>query len=479
MNKYLHTNRTKIVATIGPATAEHSKLLSIIKAGVNVVRLNFSHGTHEDHRKVIELVRKINADHNTHIGILLDLQGPKLRVGEMKDGAIKLKSGATVLVTAEKIEGTVEKFSLSHENLARDVKPGERILLDDGKIELKALEAVDRRTINCKVVHGGVLSSRKGFNLPNTNLSIPSLTEKDIEDLDFGLQHDVDWIGLSFVRKPEDILELKNIIARKKKYTRVVAKIEKPEAVKAFDKILEVTDAVMVARGDLGVEMPMESVPLIQKEIVGKCIKASKPVIIATQMMESMIQSPTPTRAETNDVANAVLDGADAVMLSAETSVGLYPVETVQAMLRIITNVESTPLVYFRDKVPSDKSQHFVTDVICHTAARMSMNIRQVKAIVGMTRSGYSAFQLSSHRPKSSICIFTNNEPLLNMLSLVWGVHGFFYDKFVSTDQTFNDVMDILKTEKIVKKGDFIIHTASMPIMEKARTNAVKISEVK
>ena len=338
-------NRTKIIATIGPATSSYQKLKEIIIAGVDVIRLNFSHGKHEDHEKVLKSVRRINEELGCNVRILLDLQGPKLRIGDVEGNKITLVSGNELIITTQKCMGTAEKLFIDFEMLTKDIKKGHKILLDDGKVELKVLDVMNRTEIKAKVIHGGDLSSKKGFNLPQTNLSIPSITKKDVADIEFGLKHDVEWIGLSFVRKPEEIHELKNIIARHEKRTKIVAKIEKPEAVKNIDAIIEITDAIMVARGDLGVEVPLEEVPLIQKEIVRKCIRASKPVIIATQMMESMITNATPTRAETNDVANAVIDGADAVMLSAETSVGAYPVEAIKTMERIVRHIEDHDII--------------------------------------------------------------------------------------------------------------------------------------
>lgn len=472
-------NRTKIIATIGPVTASYERLKEIIVAGVDVCRLNFSHGVHEDHEKVIANIRRINKEFGSNIGILLDLQGPKLRIGEVVGNKITLVAGRDIVITNEHSIGTVDRLFIDYEFLTKDVKKGHRILLDDGKIELKVMEILNRKEVRAKVIYGGDLSSRKGFNLPQTNLSIPSITKKDIEDIEFGLSHDVEWLGLSFVRKPEEIHELKNIIARSGKRAKVVAKIEKPEAIKNIDKIIDATDAIMVARGDLGVELPLEEVPLIQKQIVKKCLVAAKPVIIATQMMESMITNPTPTRAETNDVANAVLDGADAVMLSAETSVGAYPIDAVKTMERIVRHIEENENVYNKGDGPSNPdSRSYITDVICFTAARMSLHMKSVKAIASMTRSGYTAFKLASFRPRASIYIFTNNQPLLCTLSLVWGIRGFYYDKFVTTDETIKDTNEMLKKAGYVKSGDIVVNTASMPIHEKSMTNAVKISKV-
>jgi pyruvate kinase len=362
-------------------------------------------------------------------------------------------------------------------DLANDVKPGELILIDDGKIELKIERILNETDVEASVVTGGLLKSKKGFNLPHTDVSFPSLTEKDIIDLQFGLENDIEWIGLSFVRKAEDIVDLKARIAAAGKEAKVIAKIEKPEAVANIDEIIEVTDGIMVARGDLGVEMPLQDLPIIQKNIIEKCMKAAKPVIVATQMMESMIVNPTPTRAEVSDVANAVIDGADAVMLSAETSVGEHAIKVVETMEKIIKDVEKDRRVYYKGAKPTSQSETFISDEICFTAVRMSDHLK-AKSIVGMTRSGYSALEISSYRPRAEIYIFTNNKPLLKSMSLVWGVRGFFYDKYESTDQTFTDVIEVLQSNGLVKKDDIVIHTASMPIKQKSMANSIKISVV-
>lgn len=471
-------NRTKIVATIGPATSSYENLRAIIEEGVDVCRLNFSHGTYDDHKKVLENIRKVNKDLGSFVSILLDLQGPKLRVGEMQNGKVELITGSTITVTTTEMFSTSERVFVKFPHLAKDVKPGERILLDDGKLQLEVMTSNGIDEIKCKVKYGGILSSKKGFNLPDTKLSIPALTEKDKADLEFGIENKVDWIGLSFVRKSQDIIELKDIIEKHEWKPRVVAKIEKPEAMDNIDEIIEATDAVMVARGDLGVEMPMEQVPVIQKRIVKKCIDASKPVIIATQMMESMIVSPSPTRAEVNDVANAVMDGADAVMLSAETSVGAFPVLAVRAMQQTIAEAEKTNAPFFKGKRPHDHSPTFLSDEICFTAVRISDHLK-AKAIVSMTFSGYTAYKISSFRPRAMIYIFTGNLRLINTLNLVWGVRTFYYNGFESTDATIQEVNDILKANGMVKAGDLVINTASMPIIDRPRTNTIKVSEIK
>lgn len=469
-------NRTKIVATIGPATAAKENLRKIILAGVDVCRINMSHGSHQEHAQVIQSIREINKELRSNVCILMDLQGPKMRVGIMEENTLLTKD-EIVIITSRDIIGNNKEIPIRLSSLATDVKPGERILLDDGKIHIQILEILNETDVKSIVLQGGILSSKKGFNLPETKLSLPSLTEKDLVDLEFGIQQEVEWIGLSFVRNAECIIDLKNRIAESGKEIMVVAKIEKPEALENIDSIIELSDGIMVARGDLGVEIPIEKVPLAQKNIVDKCIAAAKPVIIATQMMESMIDNALPSRAEVTDVANAVLDGADAVMLSGETSVGKHPELVVQTMEKIIRELEKDKRVYYKGVKPSKDSPIFLSDEICFTAVRMSDHI-QAKVIAGMTRSGYTGYKVASFRPEAGIYIFTDNYPLLNRMNLVWGVRGFYYDKFNSTDNTFADVVEILQSRGIVDSGDRVIHTASMPILKKNRTNTIKITLV-
>ena len=476
MTERVSYNKTKIVATVGPASSSKEMLRALVKEGVDVFRLNFSHGIHSDHLKVIENVREINKDLGSTVALLLDLQGPKIRVNEMQPG-IEIVPGQELTITTREVLGNNELVSTSYERLPKDVKIGDMVLIDDGKIELRVKEVRDIDVI-CTVVYGGPLKSRKGINLPQTKVTAPSLTEKDMQDLEFGLKHNVDWIALSFVRKATDIEILKDIINRNRSTSRIVAKIEKPEALENIDAIIEVTDAVMVARGDLGVEIWMEEVPMVQKMLVEKCNKAAKPVIVATQMMESMIENPRPTRAETNDVANAVMDGADAVMLSAETAAGKYPIEVVRSMVRTISSVEKNKKMYyhFRDLDPS--SPIYIHDSLVQAACKLAQDVG-AKAIVGMTSSGYTAFKSSSYRPNTNIFVFTSNKSLLTTINLVWGTRAYYYDKVNSTDETIADVEDILKREGHVKSGDIFITLASMPIQEKQRTNALKINVVK
>lgn len=474
----MNYRKTKIVATIGPATSSKTMLKKIIKAGVNVCRVNFSHGTYEDHEQVINSIRELNDELGKHTAILADLQGPKIRVGKMENNGVMLKNGSKFILTTTKCEGTAEKAYISYTTFPKDVKPKEKILLDDGKLVLEVVSTNQKNEVVTKVLHGGKLSSNKGVNLPNTKVSLPSLTKKDLEDLNFALKMNISWIGLSFVRSARDIIELKHIITKAKSNAKIVAKIEKPEAVADIDDIIKETDAIMVARGDLGVEIPFHKVPLTQKMIVKKCMQAAKPVIIATQMMESMIDNITPTRAEVNDVANAVLDGADAVMLSGETSVGKHPEEVIKAMVSIIENVETSESLYHYEYPPDETIQErFITDSICFNSCRLAHRTNAA-AIITMTFSGYTGFKIASFRPKAGIYVFTGNKDILNMLSLVWGVKVFYYDKFVSTDHTIADIKYILKKEKRIKKKDLIINLASMPITEKGQTNMMKLSFV-
>lgn len=471
--------KTKIVATIGPATESKEALLNIINAGVNVCRINFSHGSHKDYAEIIGHVRKINETLNKNVAILADLQGPKIRVGEIENNEVQLIDGAIIeMISNKKIVGNASKVSVNYEFFANDLKVGELILIDDGKIVLK-VESVNKSvgSVKAKVINGGTLSSKKGVNLPNSKLSIPSLTEKDKKDLKFALSQKVEWVALSFVRSARDIIELRHLITELGGNARIIAKIEKPEAIKHIDDIVKEADGIMVARGDLGVEMPMEEVPILQKQIVKKSLRNAKPVIIATQMMESMIGHYRPTRAEVNDVANAVMDGADAVMLSAETSVGKYPVLVVETMAKIISEVEKSEEDFSYEFPPKGGEDRYITDSICYSATRLGQRV-DAKGIITMTHSGYTAFKISSFRPAATIFVFSSNWEILNMLSLVWGVKAFYYDKFVSTDHTIADIMFILKNEKFVKKGDLIINIASMPIKNKGQVNMLKLSEI-
>jgi pyruvate kinase len=468
--------RTKIVATLGPASSEPSVLEAMLRAGVNVFRVNFSHGSHEQHRGTIRTIREILERTGLHAAILADLQGPKLRVGVVEEGAV-VEPGDRVVFTNEKCDGTKERVYMTYAQFPKDVNPGETILLDDGKLMMRVLSTNRQDEVVTEVVQGGPLKSKKGVNLPNTRVSLPCLTEKDLADLDVAMDENVDWIGLSFVRNAQDIKELRPILDKNGSNAGIIAKIEKPEAVSDIERILDATDGVMVARGDLGVEVPMESVPLIQKMIVAKAVERAKPVIVATQMMESMIDSMTPSRAEVNDVANAVLDGADAVMLSGETSVGQYPVEVVTAMAKIVAAAETSGVNHIKERKPKKGDDRFVNNAICFQAAKMA-NLVEAKAICTMTFSGYSAQLISSFRPKSNIYAFTSNRAILNKVSLYWGVCGYYYDGLESTDQTMMDITTQLRNDGLVEDGDFIIQLASMPILKKGTTNTMRIKRV-
>ncbi len=473
----IKNNKTKIIATVGPACYSEKILEKMIKGGVDIFRINFSHGSYDEVKKVILSIRAINKRLKTNIGILADLQGPKIRIGKVKNNSVLLKEGKAISFTSKPCVGDETKLYINYAHFPSDVSIGDRILINDGKFLFKVTGTNKKDLVKAEIVQGGLLSSNKGVNLPNTKISLPCLTEKDLQDLDFALANHVEWIGLSFVRSVTDVVDLKAIIKEKKKHARVIAKIEKPEALKEIDNIIDLADGIMVARGDLGVELPMEQVPMIQKMLVEKCINASRPVIIATQMMESMIENFTPTRAEVNDVANAVMDGADAVMLSAETSVGKFPVEVIHCMQKIVSRVEQEERIYFREHSPSLKTQTFISDSICYNACVMARQAN-VSAIITMTNSGYTAFKISSHRPRANIYVFTDNHTLLTTLSLVWGVLGFYYDRYESTDKTMEDLKNYLKKEGMLKTDDLVINTASMPLSEKGRTNMLRLSQV-
>ena len=468
---------TKIVATVGPASSSYDMLRDMAAAGVDVFRLNFSHGSHEEHKEVIERILKINAEYGWHIGILCDLQGPKIRIGKIGGRSVDLIDGSDIRFTTQEVLGDHKCVFINYPKFVDDVDVGDRVLLDDGQLILEVKEIVDRHNVILKVIHGGPLSSNKGVNLPDSHISLPCLTTKDLNDLEFILTQPVNWIALSFVRSGSDIDELRDYIDKAEHPAKIIAKIEKPEALNEINKIIKKSNAIMIARGDLGVEVPMERLPGIQKRIINKCIQRARPVIVATQMMNSMIESPTPTRAEVTDVANSVLDGTDAVMLSGETSVGKYPVGVVMAMNRIIEEAEKNYSMVGRRPKPSHKSGTFLSDVVCFNAAKTAEEIGAV-AIIGMTISGYTAFKLSSTRPKPKIYIFSERHYMLSTLSLMWGVHGFYYDKFTSTDETVKDVVKILLKEGKVKKGDVLVNTGTMPLHHRGRTNMMKVTTV-
>ena len=478
----MSSKKTKIVATVGPTSETKEMLHALAKAGVNVFRLNFSHGTHADHLARLTTIREINKEFGLNLAILQDLQGPKIRIGLVaeKDGVL-IEAGNKLILSNTEVLGTAEKVSTPYDGMYNDVKIGDRILMDDGKLEV-LVTGMDGTDVITEVIYGGYLKSKKGVNLPNTRVSMPSVTAKDYEDLDFGLEHDVEWVALSFVRTASEVTKVKEYIANKGKSAKLIAKIEKPEAIANIDEIIEATDAIMVARGDLGVELPAEEVPMIQKMIVEKCNKAGKPVIVATQMLESMIESPRATRAELNDVANSVLDGADAVMLSAETASGKYPVLAVDTMSRTIEKVEQeSKNIYFKHTafVNQGVVADQLHDDVVMSACRLARDTHAA-AIIGITRSGYTSFRLSHHRPKAKLFIFTSNRMLMNQLALYWGTKVFYYDKDqgVSTDDLIEDIKQFLISKGELQKGDVFINTLSIPVSKQRKTNTVTLSVV-
>lgn len=491
IKKYLHesmdkkagiehsSHRTKIVATVGPACDSYEQLLALVKAGVNVFRLNFSHGSHEDKAKIIDHIRKINSTEPYNISILGDLQGPKLRVGEIENNALEVFPGDILTFTNEKVVGNLERIYVSYPNLHADVKIGNKIMIDDGKMEVVVISVEKNHNVKVQVTMGGVISSKKGINLPDTKISLPALTEKDLIDLDFIIEQKLDWVALSFVRQVKDITGLRSILIDKKSKTKIIAKIEKPEALVNIRDIIIESDGIMVARGDLGVELPVEQVPLIQKQLIRKCLHRAKPVIVATQMMESMIDRIKPNRSEITDVANAVLEGADAVMLSGETATGKHPVLVVETMRKIIMEVEKTDYKYNLEEqlAPQPHSPSFLSDAICYNACKLARDTK-AEALVGMTQSGYTAFMLSSYRPASPLYIFSKEKSLINQLSLSWGVRAFHYAEEESLDDILTDQIEILKERGFIKAGDLVVNTGSTPIHLHLPTNVLKITRV-
>ena len=470
--------KTKIVATLGPATSKRSTLKEMMLAGVDVFRINFSHADYEDVKERVKIIRELNEELGLYTSILADLQGPKLRVGVMAGEVVVAPDDEITFVTGKPFEGTSEKVYMNYTNFPKDVKPGERVLLDDGKLIFEVLSSNQKDKVKAKVIQGGPLKSKKGVNLPNTNISLPALTEKDVDDAIFALSQNVDWIALSFVRFSQDLIDLQKIIKEHSEHkVPIIAKIEKPEAVENIDKIVAYCDGLMVARGDLGVEVPAQEVPLIQKRLVLRAKKARIPVIIATQMMETMITSLTPTRAEVNDVANSVMDGADAVMLSGETSVGNYPVQVIEKMAGILKSVENSDLIQVPHDPPHIRTKRYITKSVCYHAAIMANEIK-AKAISTLTNSGYTAFQISAWRPSAHILVFTSNRRILTQLNLLWGVKAFYYDKFVSTDETIEDVNSIACKKGFLDVGDMLISLAAMPIKDKGMVNTLRVTEI-
>lgn len=470
--------KTKIVATLGPATSDEEVIRAMILEGVDVFRINFSHAKYDVAKQNIQTIRKLSEELGSNTAILADLQGPKLRIGMMKEEVVVRPGDEILFCTGKEFKGNRERVYMNYNGFPKDVKVGEQVLLDDGKLIFEVIETNKKDTVKTKVIQGGPLRSKKGVNLPNTGLSLPALTMKDKKDAVFAIEQEVDWIALSFVRFGSDLKELQALIEAHSDYkVPILAKIEKPEAVTNIKEIVANCDGLMVARGDLGVEIPVEEVPLIQKELVNIAKSARIPVIIATQMMETMITSLTPTRAEVNDVANSVMDGADAVMLSGETSVGSYPVEVIKTMAKILISVEDSKLITVPEEPPITRTNRYITKSICYHAAMMADEI-EAKAICTLTNSGYTAFQISAWRPSAFILAFTSNKRILGRLNLLWGVNAFYYDRFVSTDDTVDDVNQIAVENGYVSKGDYLVNLAAMPIADKGMVNTLRVSEI-
>jgi pyruvate kinase len=477
--------RTKIVCTIGPATNSEERLEQLMQAGMNVARLNFSHGTQQEHAVVIERIRTISARLGYAIAILQDLQGPKIRTGSLQDKKpVTLIDNAQIIITTRDITGTAEMVSTTYKQLPQDVKTGDRILLNDGLLELRVLDK-NETDVQCQVVHGGELGEHKGINLPGVAVSAPALTEKDRDDLRFGVMHHVDYVALSFVRRPEDVLEAKQCIhelqlersGQNKKNlipVHLIAKLEKPEAIARLEDILEVTDGVMIARGDLGVEMAAEKVPLIQKHIITRCNELGLPVITATQMLESMVTNPRPTRAEVSDVSNSVLDKTDSIMLSAETATGAYPIEAVQMMVRIALETEAG-----NRTAQQPKRQRLTQARAVSHAARELSEEASVKAVVVFTRTGNSAHLISKDRPRVPILAYTPSEDVRRQLALWWGVWPHCIGLQGTTEKLIEAVEHRLLEDKLIQKGEYVVIMGGLPVASRARTNFVKLHRVK
>lgn len=470
-------SKTKIIATLGPASDSEEVLEKLVLAGVNIFRLNFSHGSHEQHEATIRKIKKLQEKVEQPVGILADLQGPKLRIGEIENNEVYLKDGSILEITHHECTGNEKKVYLSYPNFAHDVRPGNSILIDDGKIKLEVIDTNGKDTVRAKVIHGGKLSSRKGVNLPDTKISLPSLTEKDIRDAHFAIQHEVDWLALSFVRSATDIMDLHDIVKQYKNQPWIIAKIEKPEALRDIDQIIDMSKGIMIARGDLGVEVPFDEVPVIQKDIIQRCINQAKPVIIATQMMESMIENFRPTRAEATDVANAVLDGADCLMLSGETSVGKYPVEVVQNMKRIIRWTEQHGFHYLREHPPADFSPTFLPESVCYHACKMAEQTK-ASSIITFTYSGATALYIASHRPDARVFAFTNNRKVLNKLALVYGVEAFYMKSVSKIEEAISHTITVLKKQNLIRDEEVVVHVGSTPVNQRGRTNMLKLSYI-
>ena len=462
---------TKIVATVGTATDDIHKIKSLIKAGVNVFRLNFSHGNHGDHLKRITYIRSAENDLNCNVAILADLQGPKFRIGKVKED-VKVIKGSSYIFDKNTEIGDFSRVNLSHDEIYESLSIGSNILMDDGKLQFEVKDIVKDK-IKTEVIVGGYIKSNKGVNLPDVVLNTSPLTSKDIEDLKFILNQEIDWIALSFVQKLSDVEEVKKYINAK---ACIIAKIEKPSALKELNKIIDACDGIMVARGDLGVELPPEEVPGIQKDIILKCRQAGKPVIVATQMLESMIESPSPTRAEASDVATAVFDGADAVMLSAETAVGLFPIETVNIMDRIIFSAENHVKKHPGDGPQNLKVENYVYNAVSRSAVSLAESVK-AKAVVAFTASGNTAYRMARERPNLLLVVMTPEVRVKRKLSLLWGAYSFF-SKVQGYEAAIKEAREIIITEKLAKQGDTIVVVAGMPFGVSGSTNSIRVVDV-
>ncbi|GGC93636.1 pyruvate kinase [Thalassobacillus devorans] len=468
--------KTKIVSTIGPASEQVETLTKLIEAGLNVARLNFSHGDYEEHGQRIKNIREAASKAGKNIAILLDTKGPEIRTGVMKDGGVKLEQGSTLYVSMEEVEGTSERISVTYPGLINDVHPGSKILLDDGLIELQVEEInTENKDIKTTVLNSGLLKTKKGVNVPNVSVNLPGITDKDAQDIEFGIEQNVDFIAASFVRRASDVLEIRELLEKHDAtHIQIIPKIENQEGVDNIDEILAASDGLMVARGDLGVEIPAEDVPLVQKKLIRKCNQVGKPVITATQMLDSMERNPRPTRAEASDVANAIFDGTDAIMLSGETAAGNYPVEAVQTMNNIAkkteTGLDYKAILQERSKTSDMTITDAISQSVTHTAINLSVN-----AVVAPTESGHTARMISKYRPKAPIVAITSNERVLRQLSLVWGVHGVLGKRAATTDDMLGEAIDRGLASGVVNRGDRVIITAGVPVGESGTTNLMKV----
>jgi pyruvate kinase len=466
--------KTKIVGTLGPASNRKEVITGLVKAGLDVVRLNFSHGDYEEHGRLIDLVKEIEEETGKPIGIMMDTKGPEIRTGKLKEGKVELFTGDKLILTTEEIEGDSSRISISYKHLPEDVRPGSTLLIDDGLIEVKVL-GVKGKEIICEVINGGVLGSRKGVNIPGVSLKLPAITDKDRADIVFGINKGVNFIAASFVRKASDVLEIRKLLLEKNAGNiYIIAKIENQEGVDNIDDILEVADGIMIARGDLGVEIPPEKVPVVQKTLIRKCNKAAKPVITATQMLESMIRNPRPTRAEASDVANAIYDGTDAIMLSGESAIGDYPIAAVKTMARIAEEIENSASYKERIENIKSPSAKTVTEAISFASCKTAMDLK-AKCIITSTSSGFTARMVSKHRPMTPIIGVTHNDHVKHFLTLSWGVYPLKVKESTTTDEMIDNSINAVMEYGYVQKGDLVIITAGVPVSMSGTTNLIEV----